>query len=65
MFRNTIRIACKLGTIIKMGSFAMCFNDMPDVSAPVWLPDPHNPHEMVKHEDVSDHVASQRRTMKP
>lgn len=53
MYKNTIRIACKLGTLIKLDRFKMVFNDQLDVSKPLWLPNPENEHELVKQEEPS------------
>lgn len=48
MFKSTIRIACKLGTLIRLGSFQLAFNDAVNMSRDIWLPDPANPNELVK-----------------
>lgn len=53
MYKNTIRIACKLGTLVKLDRFKMVFNDQVDVSRPLWLPNPENEQELVKQEDPS------------
>ncbi len=48
MYRSTIRIACKVGTLIRLGSFQLAFSDAINVSRDTWLPDPDNPKELVK-----------------
>lgn len=48
MFKNTIRIACKLGALVRLGKFRMSFNDKVDVSKPLWLPNPENERQLVK-----------------
>lgn len=48
MFKGTIRIACKLGTLMRIGRFQMLFNSSVDVSQDLWLPNPSNPTELVK-----------------
>jgi hypothetical protein len=53
MFKNQIRIACKMGTMARLGRFGMAFDDMVDVSKPLWLPNPTNPQELVKQEPLS------------
>lgn len=64
MFKNTIRIACKLGTVIRMGNFTMGYTDIPDMSASTWLPDPNNPNELIKHNVRSEALTSRKRIMK-
>lgn len=61
MFKNTIRIACKLGTLIRLGSFQLIFNDSVNVSKDIWLPDPANPKELVKQPETP---AKRKRIMK-
>lgn len=55
MYKNCIRVACKLGTVIRMGRFAMSFNDTVDASKPVWLSNPDNPQELIKQEERRGH----------
>lgn len=51
MYKSTIRIACKLGTLVKLDHFKMVFNDQVDASKPLWLPNPENEHELVRQEE--------------
>jgi hypothetical protein len=51
MFKNQIRIACKMGTMVRLGRFCMKFDDAMDVSKPLWLPNPNNPQELLKQEE--------------
>lgn len=52
MFKNTIRLACKLGTVIRLGAFTMVIQDKPDVSSYLWLPDPNKPNELVRQDKI-------------
>lgn len=47
MYQNTIRLACKLGTIVRTGRFSMLFKNQPDYSAFEWLPNPEKEGELV------------------
>ena len=61
MFRNCIRVACKLGTVIRMGRLRMTYNDSVDVSKPMWLPNPDNPQELVKQKDRPRGTSTKKR----
>lgn len=51
MYKNQIRISCKLGTMIRLGQFCMAYDDTIDISKPIWLPNPQNPQELVKQQE--------------
>lgn len=42
-----MRLACKVGTVIRLGTFSESYNDAVDHSASRWLPSPENANEMV------------------
>lgn len=50
MFKNQIRMACKVGTVMRTGKFMMVVNNNIDVSKPLWLPNPENEKELVRKE---------------
>lgn len=48
MFRGTMRLACKLGTVVRLGRVTMSFQEQPDVSAWEWMPNPANEQELIR-----------------
>lgn len=48
IFQNEIRLACKLGTVVRLGRFNFSFNDTPDHSSFSWISDPANPNNLIK-----------------
>lgn len=48
IFQNEIRLACKLGTVLRQGRFCMQFSELPDHSSFSWISDPDNPHSFLK-----------------
>lgn len=47
MFKNSLRIACKMGTLVRLARFTMTYSDVLDVSKALWLPNPENEKELV------------------
>lgn len=60
MFQNEIRLACKLGTVLRQGRFSMQFSELPDHSSFSWISDPDNPHSLIK--QVPDGTRPRSRT---
>lgn len=50
MFQNEIRLACKLGTVVRQGRFCLQFSDLPDHSSFSWISDPSNPGNLIRQE---------------
>lgn len=48
MFQKTIRLACKLGQVIRLGRFCMLFSEAPNVSLWEWTADPTNQDQLVR-----------------
>lgn len=48
IFQNEIRLACKLGTVLKQGRFCMQCSELPDHSSFSWISDPDNPSNLIK-----------------
>lgn len=47
IFQNEIRLACKLGTVLRQGRFTMVFNEVPNHSLFCWIPDEKDPSNLV------------------
>ncbi len=47
MFKSSMRLACKVGTVVRLGTFAESYSDAVDHSASRWLPNPEKANEMV------------------
>lgn len=48
MFRNQMRFACRQGVVMRTGRIALRISLTPDMSLPVWLPNPANEAELVR-----------------
>lgn len=48
MYQNEIRLACRIGLVMRQGRFTMTFAEAPDHSAFAWVPDGEDPGRLIK-----------------